>query len=172
MFAYILGLLLILTAIWLLSIATGWGLPYFLMAQGLNWLRANPWESTVVAGGLLLLGLLLFIRPRQSAAEDSFRTSSKDGDIRISLDALQEIIARSAKSVSGVVQVKSSLRQRDAGLEILVSCQFEQGVVIPKLSEEILSKVKEDVEHYTGINVAEVKVLVRQLEKVRSARVR
>jgi len=171
MFAYILGFLLILTAIWLLAIAAGWGLPYFLMAHGLNWLRANPWESTVVAGGLLLLGLLLFIRPRKST-EHSFRTSSKGGDIRISQDALQEIIARSAKSVPGVVQVKSSLKQRDAGLEIIVSSQFEQGVLIPKLSEEILTKVKEDVELYTGIIVAEVKVLVRQLEKVRSARVR
>jgi len=171
MFAYLLGFLLILSAIWLLAIATGWGLPYFLIAQGLSWLRSNPWESTVVAGILLLLGLLLFIRPRQRT-EHSFRTSSKGGDVRISREALQEIIARSAASLPGVLQVKSNLRQRDAGLEIVVLCQFEQGVLIPKLSQEILTKVKEDVELYTGIVVTEVKVLVRQLEKVRSARVR
>ncbi|HBV89062.1 alkaline shock response membrane anchor protein AmaP [Desulfosporosinus sp.] len=171
MLVYTFGFLLILVALWILAIATGWGLPYFLIADGLNWLRVNPWESIVVAGVLLLLGLLLFLRPRAST-DHSFRTSSKNGDVRISQDALQEIIARSAKSLQGVVQVKSSLRQREAGLEIIVMCQFEQGVLIPQVSGEILTKVKEDVELYTGIIVAEVKVLVRNLEKVRSVRVR
>ena len=171
MLAYVLGLLLIFVALWILAIATGWGLPYFLIAQGLNWLRANPWESIIVAGVILLLGLLLFIRPRTST-DHSFRTSSKGGNVRISQDALKEIIARSAKALPGVVQVKSSLRERDSGLEIIVLCQFEPGVLIPQISGEILTKVKEDVELYTGIIVAEVKVLVRHLEKVRSARVR
>jgi len=171
MLGYTLGFLLILVAIWILAIATGWGLPYFLMAQGLNWLRANPWETIVLAGVLLLLGLLLFIQPRKGT-DHAFRTSSKGGDVRISQDALQEIIIRSAKPLPGVVQIKSSLRQREAGLEIIVFCQFEQGVIIPEISGEIITKVKEDVEHYTGIMVAEVKVLVRHLEKVRSARVR
>jgi len=171
MLAYTLGFLLILGALWILAIATGWGLPYDLITQGLNWLRANPWESIIVAGVLLLLGLLLFIRPRAST-DSSFRTSSKGGAVRISQDALQEIITRSAKALPGVLQVKSILRQREAGLEIIVLCQFEQGVLIPQISGEILTKVKEDVELYTGIIVAEVKVLVRRLEKVRSARVR
>lgn len=171
MLAYVLGFLLILGALWILAIATGWGLPYFLVVQGFSWLRANPWESIVIAGALLLLGLLLFIRPRRST-DYSFRTSLKGGDVRISHEALQEIIARSARALPGVMQVESSLRQREAGLEIIVLCQFEQGVIIPQISQEILTTVKEDVELYTGISVAEVKVLVRRLEKVRTARVR
>lgn len=171
MLAYSLGVFLILAALWMLGIASGWELPYFLTAQGLNWLRTNPWESIIAAGVLLLLGLLLFIRPR-ARTDNSFRTASKGGDVRISLEALQEIIVRSAKALPGVVQVRSRLRQRDVGLEIIVFCQFEQGIIIPKISEEVLTKVKEDVELYTGIIVAEVKVLVRHLEKVRSVRVR
>lgn len=171
MLAYTLGLILFLGALTILAVASGWGLPYFLITQGLDWLRFNPWESIIMAGALLLLGLLLFIRPRTST-DNSFRTSLKGGDVRISQDALQEIITRSAKGLPGVLQVGSSLRQREAGLEIIVFCQFEQGVVIPQISEEILKKVKEDVELYTGIIVAEVKVLVRRLEKVRPVRVR
>lgn len=171
MLAYALGLLLILGALWILAIATGWGLPYFLLVQGLDWLKTNPWESTVVAGLLLLLGLLLFMRPREST-DRAFRTSSKGGDVRISQEALQEIIVRSATALPGVIQVQSSLRERETGLEIIVFCQFEQGVLIPQTSGELQTKVKQDVELYTGITVTEVKVLVRRLEKVRSARVR
>jgi len=171
MLAYALGLTLTLGALWILAMATGWGFPYILLSDGLEWLRANPWESTVIAAVLLLLGLLLFLRPRESS-ERSFHTPSKGGNVRISSDALQEIIARSATSLSGVMKVKSSLRERETGLEIMISCQFEQGGRISIMSEELQTKVKEDVELYTGIMVTEVKVLVVSLEKANLARVR
>ncbi|EGW36679.1 alkaline shock response membrane anchor protein AmaP [Desulfosporosinus sp. OT] len=171
MLAYVLGCLLILGALWILAMSTGWGLPYLLIVQGLDWLKANPWESIVLAAFLLMLGLLLFVRPREST-ERSFLTSSKGGDVRISQDALQEIIARSAMVLPGVLQVQSSLRERETGLQIMVSCQFEQDVLIPQMSAELKAKIKQDVELYTGILVTEVKVLVRSLEKARLARVR
>jgi uncharacterized alkaline shock family protein YloU len=72
----------------------------------------------------------------------------------------------------GVLQVQSSLKERETGLQIIVSCQFGQDVLIPQMSEELQAKVKQDVELYTGILVTEVKVLVRSLEKTRLARVR
>ncbi len=171
MFAYILGFLLIFGALWILAIASGWGLPYILLAQGVQWFKVNPWETTVVAAVLLLLGLLLFIRPHERS-DRSFQTSSKGGNVRISQDALQEIIARSATALPSVLQVRSTLRERDAGLQITISCQFEQGERIPKISEELQAKVKEDVELYTGIMVTEVRVLVLRLEKAHLTRAR
>ena len=171
MLAYALGIALIFVALWILAMATGWVLPYFLLTHGLKWLRANPWESVVIAAVLLILGLLLFIRPRETS-DRSFQTSSKGGNVRISQDALQEIIARSAMALQGVLQVKSNLRQLETGLQILVSCQFEQGELIPQTSEELQAKVKADVELYTGIRVTEVKVLVLRLDKAHLTRVR
>ena len=100
MLAYALGLTLILAALWILAIAIGWELPYVLLAQGLEWLKANSWESIVIVAVLLLLGLLLFLRPRERP-DRSFQTSSKGGNVRISQDALREIIARSANILAG-----------------------------------------------------------------------
>jgi uncharacterized alkaline shock family protein YloU len=169
--AFVLGVLMVLVAFWISAMATGWGLPYDFLLQGLNWLKWNPWESLVAAAFLLLGGLLLLVRPRDNSNR-SFRAPSSGGDVRISQEALEEIIARSASVLSGVVQVHSSLRERDNGLQISISCQYEQGVLIPQLSKELKEKIKHDVELYTGISVAEVKVLVRRLEKLRTARVR
>ena len=171
MLAYALGLTLILGALWILAIAIGWELPYGLLAYGLEWLKANRWESIVIAAVLLLLGLILFLRPRESS-DRSFQTASKGGDVRISQDALQEIIACSATSLPGVLQVRSTLKQQDKGLVIRISCQFEQGERIPKISQELQAKVKADVELSTGIMVTEVKVLVQRLEKAHVTRVR
>ena len=171
MLAYALGIILIICAFWILAMATGWGLPYLLLAQGLEWLKVNPWESLVVAVALLLLGLVLFMLPRE-VSDRSFGTSSKGGNVRISQDALREIIARSAMALPGVLQVKSKLKDRKDGLEILVSCQFEQDERIPQTAEELQAKIREDVELYTGIKVTEVKVLVLRLEKAHLTRVR
>lgn len=169
MFAYILGCVLVLAALWILAMATGWGLPYLVLVQGLAWLKANPWQSMIVAAVLLLLGLILFVRPREKV-ERAFRASGKEGNVSISQEALQGIIAQSATDVSGVLKVKSDFRERDAGLQIMLSCQFEQGEIIPKVSEELRTKVKADVELYTGISVTEVKVLVLRLEKAHLSR--
>lgn len=171
MLAYVLGCLLIIGALWILGIAIGWGLPYLYLAQGLEWLKVNPWESAALAAFLLLLGLLFFIRPRENG-ERAFRAPSKGGEVKISQEALQEIIARSAMVLPGVQQVQASLRERENGLQINVFCQFEQGVIIPQTSGELQKQVKTDVELYTGISVSEVKVLVRRLEKARPVRVR
>ncbi|AFM42239.1 hypothetical protein Desaci_3344 [Desulfosporosinus acidiphilus SJ4] len=172
MLAFILGVLMVLGALWIFAMATGWGLPYDLLLQGLHWLKWNPLESLVVAVFLLLGGLLLLVRP-QDNNDRTFRTSSgSDGEVRISQEALEEIIARSATAISGVMQVQSKLRERESGLQIIVSCQYEQGILIPQTSKKLKEKVKQDVELYTGISVIEVKVFVRRLERVRTARVR
>ncbi len=172
MLTYGLGSFFCLVAIWILALATGWALPSDLLYQGLEWLRINPWESTVVAALLLLLGLLILFSPKKRVVL-TFRTSSKLGEIRIAQDALQEIIRRSAMEVIGVRQVKVLLREREAGLEITSETQFDQDVVITQVSEELQLRVQRDVEHYTGIHVAEVKVFVRSSETTsHQARVR
>ena len=150
MVAYALGCLLILGALWILAITTGWGLPYLFIVRGLDWLKVNPLETIVVAAFLFLLGLLLIVLPREST-DRAFRTSSKGGEVLISQDALQEIIARSAMVLPGVLQVQSSLKDRETGLQIRVSCQFEQGVIIPQTSEELQEQVKQDVEPLRGL---------------------
>lgn len=168
---YSIGVLLILGALWILAIATGWGLPYSLLVGGLDWLKNNPWNSTVVAAILLAAGLFLITRPRVTKSR-SFQTPSQKGEVRISQEALQEIIARSAMVLPGVLKVQSDLRQRDSGIIITLLCQFNQDVFIPQTSEELQAKVKTDVEQYTGIVLTEVKVLVRRLDKTHLTRIR
>ena len=107
MVAYIFGCLLILGGLWILALATGWGVPYLFLIQGLDWLKVHPLESIVGAAVLFLLGLLLLVQPREGT-DRTFRTNSKGGEVRISQDALQEIIARSAMVLPGVLHVQST----------------------------------------------------------------
>ncbi|MHB1406976.1 MAG: alkaline shock response membrane anchor protein AmaP [Desulfitobacteriaceae bacterium] len=171
MLGYAFGALLVLIAVWAFAIATGWVWPYAVLVGGLDWVKYNTWESAAVALLLLLLGLLLFFRPRQAPAL-VFNTISKHGEVRVTQEAVQEIISQGAQNVQGIRSVSANLKPREDGLEITVISQLNPEVVIPATAEELQLRVKEDVEHYTGIRVAEVKVLVRSLENMRPARVK
>lgn len=71
--------------------------------------------------------------------------------------------------MTGVRLVQPVLRQREDGLEVLLNCQLNPESIIPEMSDELQTRIKEDVERYTGIKVAEVKVLVRRFDNAQSA---
>ncbi|MHB1653789.1 MAG: alkaline shock response membrane anchor protein AmaP [Desulfitobacteriaceae bacterium] len=165
------GLIVMILGLWLSALATGWSLPYLWLGQGLDLLKANPWESMTLGILLVLLGLLILLRP-QKAAKLSFAVPSRLGEVRVTQEALREIISRTALSLQGIRYVESSLWQRPEGLEITAVSQLNPDVVVTEIAEELQTIVKRDVEHYAGLRVAEVKVLVRNLETARPARVR
>ncbi|XWX60784.1 alkaline shock response membrane anchor protein AmaP [Desulfitobacterium sp. AusDCA] len=170
--AYLVGVFFIIAAGWILAITVGWNLPYDVLEQALFWLKIHPWEDVVLSACLLVLGILPFLRPRSQRHEQTFLTSSQLGEVRMTEAAMQDIIRRSAQILPGVQNVQPNLRQREDGLEVLVYVQLKPEFIIPDTAEKLQGKVKEDVEHYTGIKVAEVKVLVRSLEAARQSRVR
>lgn len=170
--AYLVGVFFIIAAGWILAITIGWNLPYDILGEGLFWIKGHPWEDVIISACLLVLGILPFLRPRARRSEQTFLTPSRLGEVRMSQEAMQDIICRSGQALSGIRQIQPNLRQREDGLEVFVHAQVKPEVVIPETTEQLQSKIKEDIEHYTGIKVAEVKVLVRSLEPAHQTRVR
>lgn len=169
MLGYIFGAFLIGIALYTLALSTGWGLPYVLLLDGIQWLRDNPRESLVIAIFVLILGLLPFFKQRK-VPDHTFRTVSQLGEVRVTVGAIGDLIVSSAVAMNGVRQVKPLIKQREDGLEILLDCQLNPDVVIPEVSEQLQTQTKEDVERFTGLKVAEVKVIVRRLEQAQSTR--
>lgn len=171
MLAYGIAIVLIGIAGWFLAIALGFTLPYDYTLESLIWLKGNPWESSVLAILVIILGILILARPKPD--NESFPTVSKWGDVRVSGQAIRDIVAQSAANLPEVRSVMPVLRQREGGVEILINCQMIPESLITDLSSQLQEQVKQDVERYTGIRVAEVKVLVRGIDGVsRAARVR
>ena len=162
MLAYGVGSVIVVLAVWILAISTGWGMPYIILNYSLMWLKDNPWESIIIAVALLFIGVLFIVK--QPRTKVSIVMASKYGEISVTEDALREIILRSCLAHGGVHKVRPDIKQRKDGMEITISSQLDPGVMIPQISEEMQLKVKEDIENYTGIRVAEVKVRVRSIE--------
>ncbi|ANE48069.1 hypothetical protein SY83_19235 [Paenibacillus swuensis] len=125
----------------------------------------STWLSVAivsVAMIVLLMGLrMLYISVRRGSTQSpSINQRTEFGDIRISVDTVENLSLKAASRIRGVKDLKSRIRVTDAGLEIVIRSFVDGESSIPNLSEEVQRAVKTHVEDVTGIPVALVSVYV------------
>lgn len=111
---------------------------------------------------VLLVSLRFFIVSvrRSGPQAPSINQRTDLGDIRISVETVENLALKSAARTRGVKDLKARVRVTEAGLEILIRAFIDGEGSIPALSEEIQRTVSEHIEDATGIPVAEVSVYI------------
>jgi uncharacterized alkaline shock family protein YloU len=160
MFRKILGLILLVYAGWIMLLATGWELPYEYSIKLAQWLRLNPLQGLTFSLVTLLVALFL-LHNNKIIRKKSFITSTDAGELRITHEAIEDIIQRSTTGIKGLRKLTSTVHQVAEELEIFVFCQLAENNNIIQISLKIQERVRHSVEQYSGIKVKEVKVLVR-----------
>lgn len=148
-----------------------------LLASAFNWIGYNetssfwydvytdPYTAAVFITSCvvaLLISLRLFyisVRTGQAQAP-SIDQRNDFGDIRISLETVENLALKAASRSRGVKDLRARVRVSSAGLEITLRTLVDGETSIPLLTEEIQSGVKAHIEEITGIPVAEVSVFV------------
>ncbi|WP_127585994.1 alkaline shock response membrane anchor protein AmaP [Paenibacillus koleovorans] len=82
------------------------------------------------------------------------------GDIRISIETVENLSLKAAGRVRGVKDLKARVAVSDAGLDIVIRALVEGDTSIPDMSEEVQRTVKGHLEDVTGIPVAKVSVFI------------
>ncbi|HEX7058210.1 MAG TPA: alkaline shock response membrane anchor protein AmaP [Bacilli bacterium] len=151
-----------------------------LMAYGFHWIHADKtldfistvYEDTnsriVLATGAVLLLLVslrfLYISVRRNyTSVPSIDQRTDFGDIRISLETVENLSLKSAARIKGVKDLKARVNVSDAGLEITIRAIVDGENSIPLLTEEVQRQVKGHVEEITGVPVAFVSVYVANI---------
>lgn len=111
---------------------------------------------------LLIVAIrLLYISVRPATANvPSIDQRTEYGDIRISVDTIENLALKAASRSRGVRDLKARVRVTNAGLDIELRTVVDGEGSIPALTEEIQSAVKTHLEEITGIPVAGVSVYV------------
>jgi len=124
-----------------------------------------PWLQAVliaVCAAVFLISLrFLYVSLRRgSASAPSIDQRNEFGDIRISLETVENLALKAASRQRGVKDLRARIRIAESGLDIMLRTVVDGETSIPALTEEIQRSVKEHVEEITGIPVSGVTVFV------------
>lgn len=125
-------------------------------------LGAVKYASAAVCAVLLLLSIrFLYVSLRRSRERvGSIDQRTEFGDIRISLETVENLALKAANRHRGVKDLRARVRVDDSGLDIQLRSVVDGETSIQMLTEDIQRSVKEYVEEITGIPVAMVTVYV------------
>ncbi|TJY44447.1 alkaline shock response membrane anchor protein AmaP [Cohnella pontilimi] len=131
----------------------------------ISYLREVPSAQGTVIGIsviLFLISLRFFIVSirRSGSSAPSINQRTDFGDIRISVETVENLTLKAASRTRGVKDLKARVRVAESGLQILIRAFIDGEGAIPVLSEEIQRTVSQQVEEATGIPVAEVSVFI------------
>lgn len=107
--------------------------------------------------------VFLFSGVRSEREKKSICKSSNIGEIRISLNSLENIALSASRKISGVKETKAYVSKLGEDVSIYIRTVVLPDTHIPTLSEELQIKVKKAVEETSGINVTDVKVSVENI---------
>ena len=82
------------------------------------------------------------------------------GEIRISLNSIENIALTTSRRINGVRDTKAFVKRQEDTVSITIRTMVLPDIVIPAVSEEIQDRVKRAVEENAGIEVKNVKVQV------------
>lgn len=82
------------------------------------------------------------------------------GQISITLSALEQLVLKGASSVSGVREVKPSLRLTAEGISLLLKVQVIPDVHIPQVTSDLQNTVKDYLLRTSGTSLREIEVQV------------
>jgi uncharacterized alkaline shock family protein YloU len=151
-------------SIFFMSLGFGWLTSRMLSDLLTEFYRSNGIQiGTGIAGiVILLLSFRFFILSlhRGSMSAQSIDQRTEFGDIRISIETIENLALKTASKQRGVKELRSRVRASDSGLEIVLRAVIDGESSIPALTEDIQRAVKEHVEDITGIPVSNVAVFI------------
>jgi uncharacterized alkaline shock family protein YloU len=116
-----------------------------------------------VAAGLFIFILSVFcfyISLKTNKDRKAVSKKTGIGEVRISIPALETISLSSVRKLDGIKDTRVTVKNAGDGVSIDMKVVLFADTVIPLLSEDIQTRVKEAVENSTGIKVYDVRVLV------------
>ncbi|PZD93437.1 alkaline shock response membrane anchor protein AmaP [Paenibacillus sambharensis] len=112
---------------------------------------------------LISLRFLYVALRRGNASSPSIDQRTEFGDIRISVETVENLALKAAAKQRGVKDLRARIRIVESGLDIMLRTVVDGETSLPLVTEEIQRAVKEHVEEITGIPVSSVSVFVANI---------
>lgn len=108
----------------------------------------------------LLSLMFLLSGVRSSKDKKAVSKYTNIGEVRISLNSIDNIATNASRKANGVKDSKTDVRKLEDGVSITVRMVVLPDLSIPSISEDVQQRVKKSVEECSGIAVSDVRVIV------------
>lgn len=121
----------------------------------------------VIAAALLILGLkVIFARPKKIKIAAYTIRKSDDGDVSVSLKAIENTIKLAVAHYKEIKDIKLRVTANDAGISISARLAIPTGVILPELLDNFKAYLKEFVETHTGAPVCKIRFIATEYKPV------
>lgn len=124
-------------------------------------LRIAVFVTALLFFALSIMFLLSGVRSSKDKKAVSKHTDI--GEIRISLNSIENIASNAARRSNGIKESKTMVRKLEDGVEIELRVIVMPDISIPVISEEVQGRVKKSVEDSSGVTVKNVRVIVESI---------
>jgi uncharacterized alkaline shock family protein YloU len=138
-------------------------LPQDYWQQGLT-LIYGRWEAALIGGVFFLVSIrLLMAGVRSRRGPHKIVHQTEMGVVEISIGAVEDLIAKTARHTRGVRNAKVHIRQ--LGEEVKVDMRIVVGPEynIPKVAGEIQQRTQEYLKNTVGVTMTEVRIMVNDI---------
>lgn len=133
-------------------------------------IRINIVEQAILfvaAAVLLIVGLkIVFARPKKIKIAAYTIRKSEDGDVAVSLKAIENTIKLAVAHYKDIKDVKLRVTANDAGVSISAKLAIPTGVVLPELLDSFKAYLKDFVETHTGAPVSKIRFIATEYKPV------
>lgn len=163
--------IVVVLAVGLLAVIAGWDEPLLYLPQ----LVADPAARVPVATVAVIVVVfgiwaLLSAVQRPLPVQTVVQTTPL-GEIRISRQALENMVIRAAHQVHGLRDVRPVLRCLPEGVAIFLQASTAPEMAVPEVTAQVQEKVRSYVEELAGVQVLEIRILVDNVVRPSPARV-
>lgn len=124
----------------------------------------NRWETGLLGMVFFLVSLrLLLAGIRTQRIKDTIVHHTDMGDVHISLDAIKNLVEKTARHTRGVRGVKVRVHHDGKGLKVTLHAVISPENNVPNVSEEIQKRVNEYIKNTVGIQLIDVQIIVEDI---------
>lgn len=159
--------LYILIVIFIFGTVIGCAIGLIDISYPILWITSLYSDNTVqliviVACAIMLIFsfLLMFVRRKSKSARTRVISSSAEGNIEISINALEEIVKRFFSGIHGVRSATIDVSEKREGICVQAKITIVPGTNVPELTKNVQSELKTNVEMLSGVNIKSIKVIV------------
>lgn len=162
LFTILIGLILLAQAVLFLGISLSVG-----QDSLAAWLDMLGQDRLLALALFIILGVLaayLFsMGLRRRRSYDSIQYSTPMGDVRISIQAIEDLALRASKKVKGVREADVSVRQSPSGVTLFAEISVSPDVSIPEVTSEIRDRLGSYIRETSGVGVDGVDVTIKKI---------